>query len=128
MKDFTQQTTKVEFKLDSDTFYGVEELPAFAVLEFVDMDFSQDSNSGEMREVFTRIINLMLEPDSAALFLARLEGKKGKSIGVNTVKEIVPWLMEQYGLRPTQPSKESLDGSQNQEHGTNSTENTSEEE
>jgi len=53
----------------------------------------------------------VLEEESGAVFRENTQRGAQKPIGVRTIQQLVPWMMEQYGLRPTQESSESSDGS-----------------
>lgn len=130
MKDFTEPGKKIEFKIDDDVFYGVSDLPAFSVLDFsaaLDAPELITQDPAKAAQMFTDLIKMVLEPDSAELMFARMRNS-GKPIGIGTIKQLIPWLLEQYGLRPTQPSEESSGGSENQEYGMNLTVNLPDEE
>lgn len=52
-----------------------------------------------------------MEDDSGDRFRTNTKRGSKTPIGVKTIQQLVPWLLEVYGLRPTQESSESADGS-----------------
>ena len=127
VEDFTEERPRVQFKLDGDIFTGVREIPAVKAMEFsghADKMARPDVTMDERVALFMDIIRLLLVPDSANLFIHRL-GDTENPIGVKTMLKIVPWLFEQYSLRPTTPGSDSSAGSDNPESGTSSTVSTS---
>lgn len=125
--DFTVEKPRVQFKLDGDIFTGVRDIPAVQAMEFsghADKLHNDDVSMDERVAGFMDILRLLLVPESAELFIARLKDPLNP-IGVQTMLKIVPWLFEQYSLRPTTPDSGSSTGSGNPESGTNSTVSTS---
>lgn len=127
MEDFTTAKPRVQFKVDGDVFTGVRDLPAVKAMEFsghADKMQRDDISMDERIALFMDILRLLLVPKSAELFIARLSDPVNP-IGVQTLLKIVPWLFEQYSLRPTKPGSDSSAGSDNPESGTTSTATTS---
>lgn len=125
--DFTVEKPRVQFKLDGDIFTGVRDIPAVKAMEFSGHADKMTRNDVAMEERiagFIDILRLLLVPDSADLFIKRLTDPDNP-IGVQTMLKIVPWLFEQYSLRPTTPDSDSSAGSGNPESGTSSTVSTS---
>lgn len=125
--DFTVDKPRVQFKLDADIFTGVREIPAVKAMEFsghADKLNSDDLSMDERIAGFMDILRLLLVPDSAELFISRLNDPINP-IGVQTMLKVVPWLFEQYSMRPTTPDSDSSTGSGNPESGTSSTVSTS---
>jgi hypothetical protein len=126
MRDFTVEKPRVQFKLD-DVFTGVRDIPAVKAMEFsghADQLQREDLEMSERIAGFMDILRLLLVPDSAELFISRLNDPLNP-IGVPTMLKIVPWLFEQYAQRPTTPDSDSSTGSGNPESGTSSTVSTS---
>jgi len=126
-QDFTIEKPLVQFKLDGDLFVGVRDIPAIKAMEFsghADKLGKDDVPIEERIAGFMDIIRLLLVPESAELFIARLSDPHNP-IGVPTMLKVVPWLFEQYSLRPTTPDSDSSTGSGNPESGTSSTVSTS---
>lgn len=125
--DFSAEKPRVQFKLDGDIFTGVRDIPAIKALEFSghsDKLKREDVPMEERIALFMDILRLLLEPESAERFISRLSDT-GNPIGLPTMLKIVPWLFEQYSLRPTEPDSDSSTGSGNPESGTSSTVSTS---
>lgn len=103
--DFTPPSSAIRFKIDDDVFVGVDDLATFKALEFSEYaDKFERGNGLEKIEAMKDLFKLLLVPESAELFLARLNGDRGKPIGFQTTIKLIPWLFEQYGFRPTEPS------------------------
>ncbi len=125
--DFTVEKPRVQFKLDGDIFTGVRDIPAVKAMEFsghADKLHRDNVSMDERVAGFMDILRLLLVPDSAELFISRLSDPINP-IGVPTMLKVVPWLFEQYSLRPTTPDSDSSTGSGNPESGTSSTVSTS---
>lgn len=103
--DFTPPPSAVRFKINDDVFVGVDDLSAFKALEFsAHADKFEKGTGAEKIEAMKELFKLLLTAESSELFLARLNGERGKPIGFQTTIKLVPWLFEQYGFRPTEPS------------------------
>jgi hypothetical protein len=74
-------------------------------------------------EGIIEIFDELLKAESAQLFRACVYTKK--TIGIRRLMKILPWLMEQYGLHPTQPSSDSSSGSSDGVTGTSSADGVS---
>lgn len=127
VEDFTIAKPRVQFKLDDDIFVGVRDIPAIKAMEFSghsDKMQRDDVTMAERIALFMDILRLLLEPESADRFIARLSDSTNP-IGTQTMLKIVPWLFEKYSMRPTTPDSDSSAGSGNPESGTSSTVSTS---
>lgn len=124
MKDFTSSSKEIKFKVDDDVFECIKAIPAKSILEFSGLiDSLQQNDMGRAGELFDKLFTLVLKEESAKKFLARLEDKDNP-ITVNQIKDIIKYVLEEYSLRPTNPSENSSDGSPNPESGMNSTESS----
>lgn len=110
--DFSQPKRKISFKLDADIFHAIDELPGLTGLEFAAFSTTVETSNDlrEQADLVERMFRLVLAPTSADRFIDRLRSTT-EPIGVNAMNAVMMWLMEQYGLRPTQPSEDSSDGS-----------------
>lgn len=123
MQDFSESIGERHFVINGEVYTIVQDLPALTLLNFAEKyDQFQTGNTDDYGELITSIIRMILEPDSAELFIKRMQDSS-KPIGLKSVRRVLPWVMEQIGLRPTEPSENSSDGSTNPELGTNSPEN-----
>jgi hypothetical protein len=123
IKDFSAPPKKIQFRITPDVFDCVTDLPVLSLIDFAVLVDQVDTNSlsDHAKDLFIDMFNLVLLDTSAERFVERMRDKNNP-ISMTQVQEILPWVMEQYGMRPTQPSDNSSDGSPTQESGQNSTE------
>jgi hypothetical protein len=120
--DFTEYV-HVKFRIDNDVFNGVSNIPAMSLIEFATMfDGMSENDLISDPKAFDRMFHLVLEDESANRFFFRM-GDKKEPISMTQVMRIMPWIMEKYGMRPTEPSSNSSDGSANPDDGMSSTVN-----
>jgi hypothetical protein len=124
IRDFTKERRKIRFKIDGDVFYCVPDLPILVLIDFASMADKLDETAmdDKMRSLFVNMFNLVLVDESAERFIARM-GDKSNPISMEQINEIMPWVMERYGLRPTEPSGSSSAGSPTLASGPSSTVN-----
>lgn len=124
MKSFTRVRKPVEFEIDDEKFDAVPALPADMMMEmtteFATMD---EGDPAESIKAMLSVLEKFLLPDSFRRFRERM-GDKTRPIEFPQVQEVIFWLLEQYGMRPTEQSSNSVDGLPNPESGTNSTAST----
>jgi hypothetical protein len=122
IKDFTTPKKNIRFKIDDEVFRGLSDLPALTLVEFAGMAEQLSNSSLEGQPKMLRaMFELVLDEDSGRRFVDRMSSRE-RPIGMEQINDIMPWIMEKYGLRPTTPSSDSLTGSEVQVGGTNSTE------
>jgi serine protease inhibitor len=125
MKDFTKPRPELDFRIDDDVFFPYPALPARVLVEFA-MTFDgidKDTSADKQMEAMLSILERALTPDSYARFSSRINSRE-KPIDLDQVNEVMEWMLGEYGLRPTQPSELSSNGSVNQDSGMSSTGNT----
>lgn len=122
MKDFTEKHERLQFTIDDDVFEAAPALPGKVLAEFVTRYTTASADDGVLGEYNAVVgaLSLVLFPESNELFQQRLSSL-GKPIKLEQASDIILWLLEQYGARPTQPSSPSSDGPPSPESGTNST-------
>lgn len=124
IQDFTEHVN-VKFRIDDDIFVGVPNIPANDLMAFAKLfDGMSESDVINDPKAFNDMFALVLTEPSRARFVERM-GSKTEPISMTQVMKIMPWIMEQYGMRPTSPSPSSSDGSPSQGDGTSSTESAS---
>lgn len=125
MKDFTRKRNKIEFQIDEDVFEAAPAIPADILTDFV-VKFADVENLPAVKrvEALTEVLGMVLKPESFQRFQSRKKDRDNP-IELEQINDVIVWLMEQYGQRPTMPSPGSFPGQSNQESGTNLTENTS---
>jgi hypothetical protein len=125
--DFTPEAKNVRFRIGRDVFEGLDEMPTMSALRFATRVGTMNVGGGfneDQIEMMTDLMRLVLKPDSATQLIKRLDDPENP-IGPTTFIRLIPWLMEQYGLRPTLPSSDSPSGQQNPDDGANSTDSSS---
>lgn len=125
-KDFSKKHTPVFFRIDEQDF---EALPTLSIPVMQDLigraGSLQEKNItpeivGEILQIFT----VILKPQSAQQFVARVNDTENP-VDLTQVMDILTWLMEIYGRRPTTPSPDSSDGLPTGTGGTDSTDGVS---
>jgi hypothetical protein len=130
VKDFSSQV-HVRFKIDHvggpmkgqpEFFTGVPLMPALDLVEFAALSEKMSESAAVDEATFTSLVKLCLtdEDGSADRFISRMRDKSDP-IGFTQLMDILPWLMEQYGMRPQTPSALSSSGEPSPDGGTNST-------
>lgn len=118
--DFTPTRRTIQFRIDDDVFTANADVPALVLMEFsAHADQFERVGIEERREILKRMFDLVLTPASSETFMARLSSFENP-IGAGTMNRVIPWLMEQYGLLPTQPSGSSSAGPDSPESGRSS--------
>ena len=111
-KDFgspvAPEAEKVEFELCGDTFSFRPQIPGKTMLDFARRT-SDDSNASENAGVLLDFFQSVMYPESHARFDV-LISDPDKAISLESLMEIVSWLMETYGSRPTERSEPSSTG------------------
>jgi len=120
-KDFTRKRERITFTIDHDTFEAAPALPGQTLTEFARKFSDAGSAPAEDKlRIITDALSMVLLPESAKLFTERFADLEWP-IELDQASDILIWLMEQYGLRPTQPFSPSASGSPSLEPGTSST-------
>ena len=128
-RDFSRKRKRLDFTIDDDTFDAAVALPGDVYAQFVALyNKTGDVESyQEQHDLLKSALQLALLEESWARFAARLKDKQNP-IDDDQMSDVVLWLLEEYGMRPTQPSPDSSDGYASPESGTSSTESTQPEE
>lgn len=121
-KDFTKKKPPVEFQIDDDIFIAPSVLPVPTMQELADVagSIKNETDNKKLFEKLTGIYDVILTEKSAARFQERVKSKT-EPIDINQLVDIMMWLLEEYGLRPTQPSSDSSPGAPSETPGTPST-------
>lgn len=129
IKDFGKVRPRVQFRVDGDDFEAAPAIPAEILAEFAARYEGVNEAEGvrETYQMLVSVLDLVLLPDSHTLLQSRLKDR-ANPVDIDQLTEIIEWLMEQYGLRPTRSSSGSSDGPQNPAPGTSSTASTPAEE
>ena len=121
-KDFTRKRKPVNFKIEEQRFDCVPALPVETtqVITRIARDISNENALESLNEFFQEV----LLDDGAARIKALMADKKNP-LETDQAVEILYWLLEVYGLRPTQSSSDSSSGSPTDGDGTASTDGLS---
>jgi hypothetical protein len=117
-KDFSGSPDPVVFRIAPDDFECLPEIPLDAMAQMAELGGKLD-DSGSAHVQLGRVyefFDTIMTPTSAYLFRQRgrvstPDDPNPNPVGMRAITEILPWLMEVYGLRPTQPSDDSSAGS-----------------
>jgi hypothetical protein len=123
-RDFSKPRDKVSFTIDGDLFEAVSVMPAETLMEFAGSYAKAGEAPGDSLEAMRGLLEMVLLPNSYLRIAERMRSKSDP-IDINQISELIPWLLEVYGLRPTQRSSSSADGPPAPESGISSTETIS---
>lgn len=128
-KDFSRKRERIIFVIDEEEFEAAVALPAEIFVQFTVRfnEYTETDGWKESYEALDAALDLVLLTDSYERLHARFSDKT-KPVDVDQMADIIMWLLEQYGLRPTQQSSDSSDGQPSPEPGTSSTANSPAEE
>jgi hypothetical protein len=121
IRDFSKKRRDISFRVDDDLFHAARGVPAEVLLDFA-TEFSSMETSAtvdQQLKAFRSMLEVVLLPESLKRFSERMRDRENP-IEIDQVEDIVTWLMEQYGLRPTEPSSVSPDGPSDPGPGTTS--------
>lgn len=112
-KDFTGDTDPIVFRVGSETFRAHDDIPLKHLGKLADLgsDLESGDAAGNATLKILRLFEKLLVPESYERFAQAVNGDLEVSIGVNRIRQIIPWMLEQYGLRPTEASSGSGDTS-----------------
>lgn len=121
--DFAADDVEIFFNVGPDRFHCAPDIPLGLMQKIAGLRNLQETVEKEGMEPLLLVFDEILTPVSATLFRVCVSEKK--TIGLRRIMRILPWIMEKYGLRPTPPSSLSLNGLDDGETGTSSTDGVS---
>lgn len=120
-KDFTIAGPAPRFRIAPDDFECYEEIALDALVGIaetarVGLTTGDGATTEQRLEAMKEVLKGILTPESHRIFSDRMrvgseEVPNPHPIGQRHIKDLLPWLMEQYGMRPTEESSTSADGS-----------------
>lgn len=121
-RDFSRPRKRLTFTIDGETFEAAPVLPGDIYAEFVTRynGTATTDTYQQQHDLLKGALALALLPESYDRFANRLKDK-ANPIDDDQMADVILWLLEAYGLRPTQPSQPSSDGPASPESGTSST-------
>lgn len=105
MKDFTRSRPVVQFQVDDHVYRGIDAMPAEDMVEILaKLQAVDDDDINQVYAMVQYVARELLDKPSADIFVKRMSRGSDRPIDFEQSNEIVMWLMEQYGGRPTMPS------------------------
>ena len=98
---------KVSFKIQGEEFDCIPAIPGKTLLGFAEASSSEDG--GESAKAINKFFEKVLVPESYARFEILAEDPN-RLVTVETLAEIIGWIIEAYTDRPTQGSEASSTG------------------
>lgn len=121
IRDFTEKHERLLFRIDDDVFEAARTLPGKTLARFASrFNGIETATVDKQLDAFADALSMVLLPDSNSLFQKRLEDLENP-IGLEQASDVITWLLEHYGVRPTQPSSDSSSGQPSPEPGTSLT-------
>lgn len=122
--DFTEEQRRIPFRIYDQVYECAPDLPALVLIEFAAMAEKAGSSGStfddSMKSLFVDMFQMVLTEESAERFIAGMRDKQ-HPITLTMVMKLMPWVLEQFGMRPTEPSDSSSGGSPTPTSGLNST-------
>jgi hypothetical protein len=127
-RDFTKDRSAGHtFTVGENTYTAVAGLPAQSMLDFAGQfgGLTPATPVDEQLKVFSEILGALLEDDSYTVFREAMATKHPVNmIEFDQMEQIITWLLEEFGMRPTQPFSPSVTGPVSPDGGTNWTGST----
>lgn len=98
-KEDTSSKEPLSFKLHGEDFECLPRLQGKTLLEFIELANSE--NAGDSAKVTRTFFSKVMPDASYAKFNLLLDDKE-KIVSVETLSEIIGWLIEEYSNRPNQ--------------------------
>lgn len=121
-KDFTKESSRKCFRIGTEDFDALRTLPIPVMQQLIraSTDLRNKDIGPEALDQVLGIFDMVLLPDDAVRFKARI-ASVDNPVDLTQVMDIMTWLMELYGKRPTQQSPDSSSGLPTGTDGTIST-------
>ncbi len=115
-KDFSSSPEPIHFRIAPDDFRCYPEIPLDTMLEVTELAGNKELTGMARFKEFLEILTGVIVVDDYDKFIERTrkptkDKPNPNPIGLKHMQDIIPWIMEVYGLRPTRESSESADGS-----------------
>ena len=117
IRDFSYVSLSHPFRIGEDVFHALPDVPLGAMSQIGALSNVQSAVNEHGADVVVDMFTQFLDESSRALFKQRVGESK---IGVMKIVEILPWILEKIGMRPTQPSSDSSSGSDDGKTGISS--------
>lgn len=123
IKDFSKVRKAIQFRVDEDVFHAASAIPAEVLIQFTEAITTSDPTKMSPKEqvgILRGMLEVVLVPESLTRFRERMADVHNP-IELDQINDIVTWLFEEYGMRPTVESVSSPNGASPPEPGTGST-------
>lgn len=123
IRDFSKKRKKLLFSVDDDTFEAASAIPAEVMIQFAERITTADPSRMTPKEqvgIFRDMLEMVLLPESMATMRKRMSDARNP-VDMSQLDEIIQWLFEEYGMRPTQDPSSSSNGDSLLGSGTTST-------
>lgn len=107
--DFSSPQENIRFRMDDDMFEAIPEIAAISMLRFADnAERLEDAtiSSEEKIKIIQDLFRMVLVPESSTRFIRRLDDST-HPIGMRRFIDVTQYLLERYGLRPTEADSAS---------------------
>lgn len=107
--DFSSPRELIKFQIDGDIFEATPEVAAISMIRFVSEAGRlerDDVEADEKVKIIQNLFRMVLTHESASRFIRRLEDD-ARPISIRQFLDVTRWLMERYGLRPTESDSPS---------------------
>lgn len=112
IKDFSKARKRLQFRIDDDVFEASPAIPAEVMISFAERFTSADPSKLTVKEqvgIFRDVLEIVLLPESMAQMRKRM-ADAAAPVDMEQLDQIIQWLFEEYGMRPTQESSSSSSG------------------
>lgn len=112
IKNFSKARKRLQFQIDDDVFEASPAVPAEVMIGFAEQFTTADPTKMSIREqigIFRDMLEIVLLPESMAVMRKRMSDQKNP-VDMGQLDEIITWLFEEYGMRPTEVSSGSSSG------------------
>lgn len=123
IRDFSKKRKQLVFRVDDDVFEAASAIPAEVMIQFAERITSADPSKMTPKEqvsIFRDMLEMVLLPESMSLMRKRMADSRNP-VDMSQLDEIIQWLFEEYGMRPTQDPSSSSSGDSQLGSGTTST-------
>lgn len=115
MRDFTKKRKPVQFAYSGVVYRCYPGLAPESLQEL--LQYAEGVDASNALTSLDSFFGLVMNADNAALIRAKLRDREDP-LELDTAADIMMWVLEQYGLRPTQSSPDSSNGSPTGADGT----------
>jgi hypothetical protein len=112
IRDFSKKRKKLVFRVDDDEFEAASAIPAEVMIQFAERITTADPSKMTPKEqvaIFRDMLEMVLLPESMAVMRQRMADARNP-VDMQQLDEIIQWLFEEYGMRPTVDPSSSSNG------------------